>query len=137
MSYYIYIYIYNTTINYEWMDLMWHIVWMNERFNVPNNMDEWIVWHITMVAMCWWEIQNLNYSWKLLEMMSTCIVGKLVDIPTITTYFIHPWMKGLPLYNIVIHFELYLRFSLIFFSFLTICFVLSCFYLGPTCVSKL
>jgi len=52
------------------MDLMWHIVWMNEWmnewFNVPNNMDEWMVWHIIVVAVCW--------CWKLLEMMSTCIV---------------------------------------------------------------
>jgi len=55
------------------MDSMWHIVWMNEWFNVSNNMDEWMVWHITMVAMCWQEIQILNYSWKLLETMSTCI----------------------------------------------------------------
>jgi hypothetical protein len=45
---------------------------MNEWYNVSNNMDEQMVWHITMVAMCWWEIQILNYSWKLLEMMSTC-----------------------------------------------------------------
>jgi hypothetical protein len=29
---------------------------MNEWFNVPNNMDEWMVWHITVVAMCWQEI---------------------------------------------------------------------------------
>jgi hypothetical protein len=42
-------------------------------FNVPNNMDEWMVWHITMVAMCWREIQILNYTWKLFEMMSSCI----------------------------------------------------------------
>jgi hypothetical protein len=48
--------------------------WMNEWFNVLNNMDEWMVWHIIVVAMCWWEIQNLNYSWKLLETMSTCII---------------------------------------------------------------
>jgi len=47
---------------------------MSEWFYVPNNMDEWMVWHITMVAMSWQEIQNLNYSWKLFEMMSTCIV---------------------------------------------------------------
>jgi len=57
------------------MDLMCYIVWVNEwMFNVPNNMDEWMVWHIIAVAMCWWEIQILNYSWKLLETMSTCIV---------------------------------------------------------------
>jgi hypothetical protein len=47
---------------------------MNEWFNVPNYMDEWMVWHIIVVAMCWREIQNLNYSWKLLETMLTCIV---------------------------------------------------------------
>ncbi len=47
---------------------------MSEWFYVPNNMDEWMVWHITMVAMSWREIQNLNYSWKLFETMSTCIV---------------------------------------------------------------
>jgi hypothetical protein len=47
---------------------------MNECFNVPNNMDEWMVWYITMMTMCWREIQNLNYGWKLLEMTSTCIV---------------------------------------------------------------
>jgi hypothetical protein len=47
---------------------------MNEWFNVPNNMDEWMVWHMTLVAMSWWEIQNLNYNRKLLEMMSTYIV---------------------------------------------------------------
>ncbi len=35
---------------------------MNECFNVQNNMDEWMVRHITMVAMCWKEIQVLNYS---------------------------------------------------------------------------
>jgi len=56
------------------MDLMWHIVWMNEWFNVPNNMNEQMVGHITVATMCWWEIQILNYNWKLLEMMSTCIV---------------------------------------------------------------
>jgi hypothetical protein len=39
------------------MDLMWHIVWMNEWFNVPNNMDEYMVWHIIVAAMCWREIQ--------------------------------------------------------------------------------
>jgi len=44
---------------------------MNEWFNVPHNMVESMVWHITVVAMCWQEIQILNYSWKLLEMMST------------------------------------------------------------------
>jgi uncharacterized membrane protein YwzB len=47
---------------------------MNEWFNVPNNMDEWMIWHIIVVAMCWWEIQNLNYSLKLIETMSICIV---------------------------------------------------------------
>jgi hypothetical protein len=47
---------------------------MNEWFNVLKNMGEWMVWHITMVAMHWREIQNLNYSSKLLETMSTCIV---------------------------------------------------------------
>jgi hypothetical protein len=35
---------------------------MNERFNVPNNMDEWLISHIIVVAMCWREIQILNYS---------------------------------------------------------------------------
>ncbi len=25
------------------MDLMWHLIWMNEWFNVSNNMDEWIM----------------------------------------------------------------------------------------------
>jgi hypothetical protein len=47
---------------------------MNESFNVPNNMDEWMAWHIIVVTMCWQEIQILNYSWKIFEMMSTCIV---------------------------------------------------------------
>jgi len=61
---------------------------------------------------------------------------KLFDIPTITTYFIHPWMKGLPLYNIVIHFDFSLCFNLIFFSFLQFFFVLSYFFLGPTYVYK-
>jgi hypothetical protein len=48
---------------YEWMnDLMCQIIgWMD-------------IWHITMVTMCWREIQILNYSWKLLKTMSTCIV---------------------------------------------------------------
>jgi len=48
--------------------------WMSEWFTMPNNMDEWMVWHIIVVAMCWQEIQNLNYSRKLFEMMLTCIV---------------------------------------------------------------
>ncbi len=48
--------------------------WMNEWFTMPNNMDEWMVWHIIVVAMCWQEIQILNYSRKLFEMMLTCIV---------------------------------------------------------------
>ncbi len=61
---------------------------------------------------------------------------KLVDIPTITTYFIHPWVKGLPLYNIVIHFELFLQSNLIFFSFFTFSFVFFCFSLSPTCIYK-
>jgi hypothetical protein len=40
----------------------------------------------------------------------------------------------MPLYNIVIHFEVFLRSSLnVFFFFFTICF---CFFLGPTCVYK-
>jgi len=47
---------------------------MNEWFNVPNDKDEWMVWHITVATMCWQEIQILNYSWKLFETMSTCIV---------------------------------------------------------------
>jgi hypothetical protein len=47
---------------------------MSEWFDVPNNMDGWMVWHIIVVAMSWREIQNLNYSLKLFEMMSTCIV---------------------------------------------------------------
>jgi hypothetical protein len=46
--------------------------WMREWFNAPNNMDEWMVWHIMVVAM--WEIQILNYSLKLFEIMSICIV---------------------------------------------------------------
>jgi hypothetical protein len=48
--------------------------WMKELFNVPNNMDKWMVWLITVATMCWWEIQYLNYSWKLFKTMSTYIV---------------------------------------------------------------
>jgi hypothetical protein len=57
------------------MDLMWHIyewtnewlmcqiIWMNGWYDIK----QW--WQCV-----WQEIQNLNYSWKLLETMSTCIV---------------------------------------------------------------
>jgi hypothetical protein len=47
---------------------------MDEWFNAPNNMHEWMVWHITVATMSWREIQNLNYNWKLFETMSICIV---------------------------------------------------------------
>jgi hypothetical protein len=47
---------------------------MNEWFNVLNNMFEWMVWQIIVVVMSWWEIQNLNYTWKLFETMSICKV---------------------------------------------------------------
>jgi hypothetical protein len=34
----------------------------NVAYSMNEWMDGWMVWHITVVAMFWQEIQNLNYS---------------------------------------------------------------------------
>jgi hypothetical protein len=46
---------------------------MNELYN----MDEGMIWHIIVVAMCWQEIEFLScihWSWKLVGTMTTCRV---------------------------------------------------------------
>jgi len=130
--------LYNATINYEWMDLMWHIIWMNEWMNDLMCqiiwMNGWYIWHITMVAMCGWEIQNLNYNWKLLETMSTCIVeSSLTSQLQPHTSSMDGW-RDCP--YVTLSFTLSFLCALIwfFFPFYSLFCFIKCFSLSPTCV---
>jgi hypothetical protein len=76
--------IYNAIINYRWIDLMWHIVWMNEWFNVPNNMDEWMELFLKMTKGYILHFLGLKF-WKKMLLLMSKIFNVIIIIQPLTT----------------------------------------------------